>query len=71
MNQEMEIARHWIVANKLTINASKAKAMVISPKMWKLMFDNSVKCGESLISVQKNVKHLGLNIDDKPNLKNT
>ena len=39
--------------------------MVISPKMKKLMFDYSIKCGESLISVQQNIKYLGLNIDDK------
>ena len=34
-----------------------------------MMFDYSVKCEESLISVQQSVKYLGLNIDDKLNLK--
>ena len=29
----------------------------------------SIKCGESLISVQQNIKYLGLNIDDKLNFK--
>ena len=33
------------------------------------MFDYSIKCGESLISVQQNIKYLGLNIDDKLNFK--
>ena len=33
------------------------------------MFDYSIKCGESLISVQQNVKHLGPNIDDTVNFK--
>ena len=37
--------------------------------MKKSMFDYSIKCGESLISVQQNIKHLGLNIDDKLNFK--
>ena len=69
MNQEMKIARKWILANKLTINTSKTKAMVISPKMKKSMFDYSIKCEESLISVQQNIKYLGLNIDDKLNFK--
>ena len=69
MNQEIEIARKWMLANKLTINTSKTKAMVISPKMKKSMFDYSIKCGESLISVQQNIKYLGLNIDDKLNFK--
>ena len=69
VNQEMEIAQKWMLANKLTINTSKTKAMVISPKMKKSMFDYSIKCGESLISVQQNIKYLGLNIDDKLNFK--
>ena len=43
MNQEMEIARKWMLANKLTINTNKTKAMVISPKMKKSMFDCSIK----------------------------
>ena len=36
MNQEMEIARQWMLANKLTTNASKTKAMVISSKIKKI-----------------------------------
>ena len=43
--------------------------MVISTKMKKFMFNYSIKYGESLISVQQNVKYLGLHIDDKLNLK--
>ena len=43
--------------------------MVISRKMKKSTFDYSIKCGESLISVRQNIKYLGLNIDDKFNLK--
>ena len=69
MNQEMETARKWKLANKLTINTSKTKAMIISPKMKKSMFDYPIECGKSLISVQKNIKYLGLNIDDKLNFK--
>ena len=41
MNQKMEITRQWMLANKLTINVSKTKAMVIPPKK-KLMFDYSI-----------------------------
>ena len=37
--------------------------------MKKSMFDYSVKCGESLISVQQNVKYIGQNIDDKLTFK--
>ena len=65
----MEIARKWMLANKLTINTNKTKAMVISPKMKKSMFDYSTKCEKSLISVRQNIKYLGLNIDDKLNFK--
>ena len=57
----MEMARQWMLANKLTIHTSeiaKTRATVSSPKIKKSMFDYSVKCGESLISVQKNVKYL-------------
>ena len=56
MNRKMEMARQWMLANKLTINASKTKAIVISLKMNKSMLDYSIKCDESLISVQQNVK---------------
>ena len=69
MNQEMEIAQQWMLVNKLKTNASKSKAMVISPKIKKSMFGYSFKCGESLISVQQNVKYLHLNIDHKLNFK--
>ena len=30
MNQEVEVARQWMQANKLTINATKSTVMVIS-----------------------------------------
>ena len=43
--------------------------MAISPKTKKMMFGYSIKCGESLISVQQNTKYLGLNIGDKLNFK--
>ena len=58
-----------ILANKLTINASKTKAMVISHKINKSIFYYSIKCGEPNISVQQNVKYLNLNIDEKLNFK--
>ena len=52
------MARQWMLANKLTIHTSKTRATVSSPKIKKSMFDYSIKCGESLISVQKNVNYL-------------
>ena len=69
INQEIEIVRQWMLANKSTINASKTKPMVISTKIKKLVFDYSIKCGESLISVQQNVKYFGQHVDDKLNFK--
>ena len=55
-----------MLSNKLTISASNTKVMVISPKKIDVLtLLLTVKCGESLISVQLNVKYLGLNIDDK------
>ena len=58
-----------MLLNKLTIKASKTKVMVISPKKIDVLtLLLTVKCGEALISVQLNVKYLGLNIDDTVNL---
>ena len=51
------------------INACKTKAMVIFPKIKKSVFDYSIKCGESLISVKQNVKYIAQNIDDELNFK--
>ena len=67
MNQEMEIARQWILANKLTINAGKIKDMVISLKIKKSMFNYSInsKMWGVTISVQQNLKYLRLNIEHK------
>ena len=71
MNQEMEKSRQWMLANKLTVHANKTKAIVIShPPQKKVMFEYSIKCGESLMSVRKRkVKYLALIIDDKLNFK--
>ena len=65
----MEIARQWMLANKLTINASKTNALVIFPKTKKSIFDYYIKYKESLIFVHPNVKNFGLNIDNKLNFK--
>ena len=58
-----------MVENKFTINDSKTTAMVISPKMKESMFDYYIKCGESLISVQQNIKYLDLKINNKSDFK--
>ena len=42
MNHEMEIVQQWMLANKLTISASKTKAVVIPPKIKKSMFYYSI-----------------------------
>ena len=62
MNPEVEIANCWMKANKLTINATKSCALVITPEA-KTATQKPKICDGLPIAVNSNVKYLGLWID--------
>ena len=67
INREVEIANHWMFANKLTINATKSSALVITPGAKTATLKTKILCDGLPIAVNSNVKYLGLWIDE--NLK--
>ena len=67
MNREVEIANRWMKAIKLTINATKSSALVITPGAKTATQQPKIVCDGLPIAVNSNVKYLGLWIDE--NLK--
>ena len=63
MNREVEIANCWIKANKLTINATKSSALVITSGAKTATQKPKILCDGLPIAVNSNVKYLGLWID--------
>ena len=63
MNREVEIANRWVLANKLTINATKSSALVITPGAKTATQKPKISCDGLPIAVNSNVKYLGLWID--------
>ena len=67
MNREVEIANRWMLANKLTINATKSSALVLTPGAETATQKPKIFCDGLPIAVNSNVKYLGLWVDE--NLK--
>ena len=67
MNREIKIANRWMKANKLTINAAKSSALVITPGAKNATQKPKIFCDGLPIAVKSNVKYLELWIDE--NLK--
>ena len=63
MNREIEIANLWLKANKLTINAAKSSALVITPGAKTATQKPKMLCDGLPTAVNSNVKYLGLWID--------
>ena len=60
MNSEIEIANLWMKANKLTINAAKSSALVITPGTKTASQKTKISCDGLPIAVNSNVKYLRL-----------
>ena len=67
VNREVEIANRWMLANKLTINATKSSASVITPGAKTATQKPKILCDSLPIAVNSNVKYLRLWNDE--NLK--
>ena len=65
LSNELESCRQWLVDNKLSLHLGKTEAILFGSKR-KLLNDNNfnVKCGDVEIQNVKNVKYLGLQLDD-------
>ena len=63
MNHEVEIANLWMKTNKLTINAAKSCALIITPGAKTATQKTKILCDGLPIAVNSNVKYLGLWID--------
>ena len=65
MNQEVEVARQWMQANKLTINATKSTVMVISPMKTSAILDTNLSCVGCPNASKSSVRYLGVALDNK------
>ena len=65
LSNELESCRQWLVDNKLSLHLGKTEAILFGSKR-KLSNANNfnVKCGDVEIQNVKNVKYLGLQLDD-------
>jgi hypothetical protein len=57
----------WIIHNKLSLNWSKTKFMIISPKRSGIKIPKSIELEENQIEIVSEFKLLGCTIDDKLN----
>lgn len=63
-NEDLESIYNWLNANKLKLNIEKTKYMLISKK--DLNYNsNEIKIGDQSIERVKQIKYLGIQIDDK------
>jgi len=60
MNEEDETARQWMIASKLTINAAKSNAIIVSYTRTKSNPKLSICCNGIPITIQEHVKYLGV-----------
>ena len=62
---DVEVARQWMQANKLTINATKFTVMVISPKKTSTILNDNLPCEGCPIASKSSVRYLGVVFDNK------
>ena len=66
-NEELEKIYLWFLSNKLSLNLSKTKYMLISNKPMLNIGSFSVKIGNTAITAANSIKYLGVLFDDKLN----
>jgi len=57
----------WLIANKLTLNTAKSKAIIISPKLNSPTIEMDINCPLGIIKSVKSAKYLGVTLDEKLN----
>lgn len=68
MNKELERICQWLKLNKLKINISKTKVMVLGKTSMKSAL-NSIKVDGEVLGMESEFKYLGVILDDKLNFK--
>ena len=68
LNYEQAQINGWIVANKLTLNAAKSSAIIIS-KLHSPPVEMNLSCAAGSIKVLSSAKYLGVFIEDKLNFQ--
>ena len=66
-NEELEKINLWFLSNKLSLNLSKTKYMLISNKPMLNIGSFSLKVGNTAITAANSIKYLGVLFDDKLN----
>ena len=69
MNKELSKVFHWLVANKLTLNVTKSKFMIISKAKNNFDSDFCLKLNGMALQRCTDYKYLGVYIDNKLNWK--
>ena len=69
MNNELDKIVIWLACNKLTINIKKTKFMVFQPPKKPSVHNPIIKINECSLEKVKDIKFLGVMVDDKLNWK--
>ena len=64
LNSELTKICEWMFANKLTLNASKSQALIISPKLRCSPVYLNLQCPAGTIKSVNNAKYLGITLDN-------
>ena len=67
LNSELTKICKWMSANKLTLNASKSQALIISPKLKCSPVYLNLQCPAGTIKSVNNAKYLGITLDNRLN----
>ena len=65
VNEELEIINDFMIANKLSINKKKTTYMIFPPKNKTYNKNVVIKIGNQIIEQSKEIKFLGIHIDQK------
>ncbi len=65
MNIELQKINEWLSFNKLALNISKTKAMIITMRQFADLQNNHIKIGGDVLEYVENFKYLGVYIDNK------
>ena len=67
LNSELTKICKWMFANKLTLNASKSQALIISPKLRCSPVYPNLQCPAGTIKSVNNAKYLGTTLENRLN----
>ena len=69
MKSEVDKVGNWMIANKLSLNASKFHLIFINSNLNTPSLDLNIICKTGVIKSVQSAKYLGVVIDDKLNFK--